>query len=72
MSYRLKKGKDRDERANDEYYAGIKEDSLCIYIKICDRISNMSFSKLYGNINDFKCLKFLNALQRIRKVSSFK
>jgi len=51
MSYRLKneKGLNRDERANDKYYAGIKEDPLCIYIKICDRISNMVFSKLYGD-----------------------
>lgn len=42
------KGKTRSERANDIYYGGIKNNHLANYIKICDRLGNMSYSYIYG------------------------
>lgn len=39
------KGKNRAERASDEYYKGIKKNPLWIFVKICDRIANMTHSK---------------------------
>lgn len=44
--YRLSnyKGKTRDERANDEYYEKIKECSLALFVKLCDRIANVEDS----------------------------
>ena len=41
------KGKNRSERANDKYYEGIKNNHLANFIKICDRLSNMSHPKLF-------------------------
>jgi (p)ppGpp synthase/HD superfamily hydrolase len=41
------KGKNRSERANDKYYDGIKNNSLANFIKICDRLSNMSHPQLF-------------------------
>lgn len=51
------KGKTRKERANNKYYAGIKEDYLAIYVKLCDRLANMLYAKTYGNYNMFKMYK---------------
>ena len=44
--YRLTnfKGKTRKERANDEYYQMIKEHPLALFVKLCDRISNVEDS----------------------------
>jgi (p)ppGpp synthase/HD superfamily hydrolase len=39
------KGKSRKERANDNYYRGIKENDIAHYIKICDRLANVRYSK---------------------------
>lgn len=39
------KGKNRAERGNDKYYEGIRRTPGAQYIKICDRIANMEFSK---------------------------
>lgn len=38
------KGKNRDERANDKYYAGIMNTPFAAFVKICDRIANMEYS----------------------------
>ena len=38
------KGKTRKERANKKYYNGIKSYKHCTFIKLCDRIANVTFS----------------------------
>ena len=38
------RGRTRKERATEEYYAGIKEYKHCTFIKLCDRIANVSFA----------------------------
>lgn len=40
------KGKTRAERANAKYYRGIVEEFFATFIKLCDRIANVQFSKL--------------------------
>jgi (p)ppGpp synthase/HD superfamily hydrolase len=40
------KGKNRSERANDKYYECIRNTEGAIFIKICDRIANVQYSKL--------------------------
>lgn len=39
------KGKNRQERANSAYYAGIRQIKCAVFIKICDRLANVSYSK---------------------------
>lgn len=43
------RGKTRKERANDDYYLGIKNNDIALYVKICDRLGNMTHSILYNN-----------------------
>ena len=38
------KGRTRRERANEEYYEGIRSYKFCVFIKLCDRIANVTFS----------------------------
>jgi (p)ppGpp synthase/HD superfamily hydrolase len=40
------RGKDRSERANDEYYRGIRETRFANYVKLCDRMANLEYSRL--------------------------
>jgi (p)ppGpp synthase/HD superfamily hydrolase len=40
------KGKTRKERANDNYYKGIRETKGAIFVKLCDRIANVQYSKM--------------------------
>lgn len=40
------KGKNRSERASDKYYAGIKAQHGAVFIKLCDRIANVQYSKM--------------------------
>lgn len=40
------KGKNRAERANDKYYEGIKSTVGATFVKLCDRIANVQYSKL--------------------------
>lgn len=40
------KGKDRSERANDRYYTLIRETPGATFVKLCDRIANVQYSKL--------------------------
>lgn len=53
LAYALtnKKGKTRDERADGEYYAGIRECPFpyAIFNKICDRMANMYYSQKNGS-----------------------
>lgn len=51
------RGKVRKERANDDYYEGIKNDPIALFIKISDRLANMFHSLNYGNDNMYKMYK---------------
>ena len=43
------KGRTRKERANSKYYQGIKSYKHAGFIKLCDRIANVSFSVTEGS-----------------------
>lgn len=49
------RGKIRTERANDDYYLGIKGDNIALFIKLCDRLGNMTHGLLYDNKHMFNC-----------------
>jgi (p)ppGpp synthase/HD superfamily hydrolase len=38
------KGKTRKERANEKYYAGIRNTTYATFVKLCDRIANIQYS----------------------------
>jgi (p)ppGpp synthase/HD superfamily hydrolase len=40
------KGKTRKERANIRYYEGIRETPGAVFVKLCDRIANVQYSKM--------------------------
>lgn len=40
------KGRNRKERANDKYYKGIRETEYAAFVKLCDRIANVEYSKI--------------------------
>jgi len=42
------KGKTRKERANDKYYQGIKDTPYAVYVKLCDRIGNVTYGRTFG------------------------
>lgn len=43
------KGKSRKERANDKYYEGIRNTKGAVFVKLCDRIANVQYSKMTGS-----------------------
>jgi len=43
------KGKNRKERANEKYYMGIRETPGAVFVKLCDRIANVQYSKMTGS-----------------------
>jgi (p)ppGpp synthase/HD superfamily hydrolase len=43
------KGKTRKDRANDTYYVGIMRVKYAPFVKLCDRIANMTYSKSSGS-----------------------
>jgi (p)ppGpp synthase/HD superfamily hydrolase len=43
------KGRTRKERANAAYYKGIRETPGAIFVKLCDRIANVQYSKMTGS-----------------------
>ncbi len=43
------KGLNRNERADDKYYAGIVSTQGATYVKLCDRIANIRFGILTGS-----------------------
>lgn len=51
LAYALtnEKGRNRAERANDNYYKGIRETKNASFIKFCDRIANVTHSKNSGS-----------------------
>jgi (p)ppGpp synthase/HD superfamily hydrolase len=40
------KGKNREERANESYYRGIRQTHGATFVKLCDRIANVQYSKM--------------------------
>ena len=40
------KGKNRKERANNRYYEGIRNTKGAVFVKLCDRIANVQYSKM--------------------------
>lgn len=40
------KGKNRKERANEKYYEGIRNTPGAVFVKLCDRIANVRYSKM--------------------------
>ena len=43
------KGKNRAERANDKYYEGIRNQPGAVFVKLCDRMANVQYSKMSGS-----------------------
>ena len=43
------KGRNRKERANDKYYEGIRNTPGAVFVKLCDRIANVQYSKMTGS-----------------------
>ena len=43
------KGKNRKERGNDKYYQGIRDIKYGPFVKMCDRIANVQYSKMSGS-----------------------
>lgn len=41
------KGRNRHERADERYYRGIREVRFASFIKMCDRLANMSYSAMF-------------------------
>ncbi|MCI6144576.1 MAG: phosphodiesterase [Bacteroidales bacterium] len=42
------KGRTREERAGDNYYAGIRQVKGAPFLKMCDRLANVHYSTLFG------------------------
>ena len=42
------KGRNREERANAQYYEGIRKTPFASFLKMCDRLANLRYSTLYG------------------------
>lgn len=40
------KGRTRKERAGDKYYEGIRNTKYAVFVKLCDRIANIEYSKM--------------------------
>lgn len=40
------KGRNRSERANEKYYEGIRNTPGAVFVKLCDRIANVKYSRL--------------------------
>ena len=51
------KGKFRPDRANDRYYEQIFQNHLFIFVKLCDRLANMYYSKTHGNEDMYNTYK---------------
>lgn len=64
------KGRTREERAGEHYYAGIRETPFAPFVKLCDRWANMTYSakktnrtnKNMYNVYKFEWLHFISAI----------
>lgn len=45
------KGRNREERANERYYEGIRNQEDAVFIKLCDRLANLQYGLLRGGYN---------------------
>ena len=43
------KGRNRKERQNERYYEGIRAIPFAVFVKLCDRIANITYSKQSGS-----------------------
>lgn len=43
------KGKNRKQRAGENYYKGIRETEFATFVKLCDRFANLNYSTLVGS-----------------------
>ena len=43
------KGRNRKERANGAYYTGIRQTPYATFVKLCDRLANVKYSKDNGS-----------------------
>jgi (p)ppGpp synthase/HD superfamily hydrolase len=43
------KGKNRKQRAGENYYKGIRETEFATFVKLCDRFANLNYSTLSGS-----------------------
>jgi len=48
------KGKNRSERENDKYFEGIKNTPYATFVKLCDRLANIQYSKMTAWKSDAK------------------
>jgi len=48
------KGKNRKERENDKYFEGIKNTPYATFVKLCDRLANIQYSKMTAWKSDTK------------------
>lgn len=51
------KGKTREERANEKYYNGIINTKDAVFVKVCDRLANIKYSK---DSNSSMFFKYMN------------
>jgi len=51
------KGKNRAERANTKYYKGIRKTEFATFVKLADRLANVSYSKTKGKEGMFEKYK---------------
>lgn len=51
------KGKNRAERANSKYYKGIRKTEFATFVKLADRLANVSYSKTKGKEGMFEKYK---------------
>jgi hypothetical protein len=51
------KGRTREERANERYYAGIRTTPYAPFIKLCDRYANVAFSVQSNDENNVRMKK---------------
>ena len=42
------RGRTRDERADEDYYRGIRNTPYATFIKLCDRLANVEYSAVFG------------------------
>lgn len=50
-------GRNRKERKSPEYYAFIRNTPYAVFVKLCDRIANVQYSKITGNSKKFLMYK---------------
>lgn len=51
------KGRNREERASNRFYSELKEINAAVFIKACDRLANMYYSKMMNSSLYWKYVK---------------